>query len=360
MRPGLEVVTHPTGLWLVRAGREAFAVPAALGRGLLKWQGTRPSPAAWAATEPPPGADPEQWSRFLGQLAAALEADNRRGQPGRLPPPVWLRLPLVPTCCVRFLAGRLAGLASGRGLLLLTVMGSAGYGHLVLTATADPIRSTSGTVAVALGLFLLTALWHELGHAAALAHEGYPPGGVGAGLLFLIPVLFADVTAVGVLPRRGRLRVDLGGVVFQFGLGGVLAAAGVPFAGGQALVLASGLALVAVAWSLFPFIRADGYWLVCDLLGVEDLEAAGERPAGRWRRGFLSAYRLGNALFLLLVGVLLPLRYSRLAATLPGRLGLEPADARLRHLLWFLALVLLVVVWHQLLRRVIRLVKAAF
>jgi len=31
-----------------------------------------------------------------------------------------------------------------------------------------------------LALFLATAVWHELGHAAALRRGGYPPGGIGA------------------------------------------------------------------------------------------------------------------------------------------------------------------------------------
>ena len=103
-------------------------------------------------------------------------------------------------------------------------------------------------------MFLLTALWHELGHAAAIARYKYPPGAIGAGLLFVIPVLFADVTAVGVLPRAGRLRVDMAGVIFQFGLGGALALIGL-VGNTNGLLGGAWLALLAVGWSLFPFGR---------------------------------------------------------------------------------------------------------
>ena len=68
---------------------------------------------------------------------------------------------------------------------------------------------------VILGVFLVTALAHELGHAAALAREGWPPGSVGVGLLWVLPVGWCDVSAVALLPRRGRVRVDLAGVAFQ-------------------------------------------------------------------------------------------------------------------------------------------------
>jgi hypothetical protein len=163
----------------------------------------------------------------------------------------------------------------------------------------------------ALGLFFMTAFWHELGHAAALRRGGYSAGGIGMGVLFIIPVLYADVSAVALLPRGDRLRVDLAGVAFQLAAGGALAwlatweevSLAVP-----ALQLSSWLALAAVCWSLLPFIRSDGYWTLGDLLGVGDLD--GPLPPGRsWALiAFLVVYRMLNGLFLLGVGVLFPRR----------------------------------------------------
>ncbi len=350
MKSGLEVVAHPTGPWLVRAGGVVFAVPEVAARPLIRWQGCCLTSSDLAGQAPPPGIDPEQWQAFMASVGEALEGDDSgRG----LPPPIWLRLPLIPARVVRFLAFRLAFLTSGRGLIGLTLVGLAGFIHLGMTAAANPIRLGPGVVGAALGLFFLTALWHELGHAAALARHGYPPGGIGAGLLFVIPVLFADVTAVGVLPRAGRLRVDVAGVVFQFGFGGVLALmSGL----GAAPGIAAWLALLAICWSLFPFIRADGYWIVCDLLGLTELENDPDPAPGFGLGLFLRGYRLANAVFLLGVGIVLPLRYLHRLEAVMAHFGVE--EVRLAVLLpvVMVAGVLLGVVWWNILRRVWRLV----
>ncbi len=173
---------------------------------------------------------------------------------------------------------------------------------------------SGGVAGLALALFLSTALWHEFGHASALTRQGYSPGGIGAGLLFVIPVLFANVTPVGALRPSGRARVDVAGICFQVGLGGVMFGVGYLagiFGGGSELMQnltapacrsAGILALAAVAWSLIPFIRSDGYWLICDLLGISDLGS----PLAELHSWpvviFLVAYRMANVVFLLVVG----------------------------------------------------------
>jgi len=361
MTSGLEVISHPTGPWLVRAGGVMFAVPARLGQALLVWHGRRPTTAELTGQVAPADTDPEQWSAFMASLAMALDGGGTGGQ--RLPPPIWLRLPLLPATAVGWLRDRVSPLVSNRGMIGMVLVGLAGYGHLAWAAAANPICLAPVSVGLALGLFFLTALWHEVGHAAAIGRYGYPPGGIGLGLLFVIPVLFADVTAVGVLPRAARVRVDIAGVAFQFGLGGVLAGvglAGLGLAGSaSALLVGAWLALLAVCWSLFPFIRADGYWLVCDLLGVEELTVDPEPPpTGRLRR-VLSVYRLANALFLLGVGILLPLRYAQRGASVLGRLGWDITRPALLVPLMLVAGSALGLVWWNILRRVVRLVRLA-
>lgn len=358
MKSGLEVVAHPTGPWLIKAGAVVYAVPPELGRPLRFWHGCRPSSAELAARKAPPGADAEQWAAFMASLAAAL-AGGSGALAQRLPPPVWLRLPLVPARWVQPAARRLAPLAGGRGLLGLGLVGLVGYTHLGLTAATSPTPVDPTTVGAALGLFVLTALWHELGHAAALASHGYPPGGIGAGLLFVIPVLYADVTAVGVLPRAGRMQVDSAGVVFQFGLGGILATVGGGLGLGPAPAVAAWLALLAICWSLFPFVRADGYWLVCDLLELTELEKDPEPPPGWAVAGFLKAYRLANAAFLLAMGFVLPWRYWSLLETVLARLGDRVTQPALRTTLLLVFGLGLGLVWWNLLRRVARLVRSA-
>jgi hypothetical protein len=83
------------------------------------------------------------------------------------------------------------------------------------------------------------------------------------------------------------------------------------------------LALPAVVWSLLPFIRADGYWFLADLLNLADLERPARPASGRGLRAFLIGHRIFNSLFLLLVGVALPWRYHGWLAGVAAAWGVD-------------------------------------
>lgn len=319
----LEVVAHRSGPWLIKAGELLYAVPPDLGRAMRPLAGRCPADRELrdCLGGGPLRPEIETW---VGELNRALGSPpvsriNSR-QAGRS---IRFRVPVIPARWVRPLAGRLQFLTGNRSLAALTLLGAVGY--LVAGSGQVGFSWDLGTLAAGLGLFLLSAVWHELGHAAALARSGYPAGGIGAGILFVIPVLFADVTAVGALSRAGRLRVDVSGVVFQLAAGGMFMAASSWFSvsGGaaQVLALAGSSALLAVTWSLFPFIRSDGYWLLCDLLKLEDLDRPPRELPKPGRRVFLVGYQLTNAIFLLLIAIYYPWRIFRLLLVLTNRWG---------------------------------------
>ena len=64
-------------------------------------------------------------------------------------------------------------------------------------------------------LAVASAGFHELGHAAACRYGGATPGGMGMGIYIVWPAFYTDVTDAYRLPRRDRLRVDLGGLLLQ-------------------------------------------------------------------------------------------------------------------------------------------------
>ncbi len=344
----LEVAAHPTGPWLVKAGSIQYAVPPRLGQALLPLAGRVPEcreiracleDARTGLGDEISLPEIETWVRELSRaLTPGFAVRNGRIRGRQAGRSIRLRIPLIPASLVRRLTGVLQILAGNWGLAAMGLLGGAGYligGYLLAAGEAGAgfgqvgFSWDLGTAAAGLGLFLLTAVWHELGHASALARSGYPPGGIGAGALFVIPVLFADVTAVGVLSRAGRIRVDISGTIFQLGLGGVfMALAGwnlfVP-ALAPALALAASSALLAISWSLFPFIRSDGYWLLCDLLGLVDLDRPPSKPISKPLRVFLIGYQLTNAAFLLLIGVYFPFRMIGLLIGLAQILGV-PQD----------------------------------
>jgi putative peptide zinc metalloprotease protein len=120
------------------------------------------------------------------------------------------------------------------------------------------------------GVVVVSAALHELGHAAACSYGGARPGGMGAGIYIVWPAFYTDVTDAYQLDRRGRLRTDLGGVYVNAIVVLVIAAvhAATHY---EPLVLLMFLLQVQVLQQMLPFLRLDGYYVVSDLVGVPDL-----------------------------------------------------------------------------------------
>src|SRR5438874_1991479 len=123
-----------------------------------------------------------------------------------------------------------------------------------------------------LGLVILSAAFHECGHATACAYGGARPGVMGAGLYIVWPAFYTDVTDAYRLGKAGRLRTDLGGVYFNVVF--MLAVAGAYFAtGSEPLLIVIPFMHSEILHQFLPFIRLDGYYIVSDLTGVPDMFA---------------------------------------------------------------------------------------
>jgi putative peptide zinc metalloprotease protein len=124
-----------------------------------------------------------------------------------------------------------------------------------------------------LGALVLSAAFHEIGHASACRYGGARPGRMGCGLYLAWPAFYTDVSDAYRLNRRGRLRTDLGGVYFNVVV--ILVATGVYAATHnlEALLLLVIIEHVEIAHQLLPVVRLDGYYIVADLTGVPDLFA---------------------------------------------------------------------------------------
>jgi hypothetical protein len=225
--------------------------------------------------------------------------------PGRARSHLWLRLPLLPARAASALGRRLAFLFDRRPAAL-GLAGALGL-HLAFWLSRPRLGlegtglGTEGWIP-AVALYLLGSVWHELGHAAALAGHGERPGAIGLGMYYAIPVFHSDVSRAWLLPPRARATVDVGGMHFQALFAGALCAAYLAF-GGAAWAKAVVFTDLALLLNLNPFLRMDGYWLVADLTGTRELRKSSLellRPSTRGSGGrFLAVYTAASLVYLM-------------------------------------------------------------
>ena len=113
---------------------------------------------------------------------------------------------------------------------------------------------------------------HELGHASASYRYNIPPKKIGFGIYFLFPILYTDVTKSWLATQKQRICIDTGGFYFQAIFTTCLLVIGSIFT--LPPVLISMLLwdnLLIVIYNLNPLLKFDGYWIISDILGVDNL-----------------------------------------------------------------------------------------
>jgi putative peptide zinc metalloprotease protein len=141
----------------------------------------------------------------------------------------------------------------------------------VASATAQAFDNPELLLLV-VGLGIASAAFHEIGHAAACRYGGGTPGGMGAGIYMVWPAFYTDVTDAYRLPRRARLRTDLGGIYFNAVIAVVTLAVWLAVRA-DALLLLVAVQMLEMVKNLSPVIRSDGYHILSDATGVPDLYA---------------------------------------------------------------------------------------
>ncbi|MGN7800347.1 hypothetical protein [Leifsonia sp. 22587] len=127
-----------------------------------------------------------------------------------------------------------------------------------------------GVLLLIVAVTILSAGFHEFGHAAAARYGGAIPGRMGAGFYLFWPAFFTDVTDSYRLGRAGRVRTDLGGLYFNAIVAVVIV--GVWWVTRwDALLLVVLTQLLQMVHQLLPTVRFDGYHVLADLTGVPDL-----------------------------------------------------------------------------------------
>jgi putative peptide zinc metalloprotease protein len=174
------------------------------------------------------------------------------------------------------------------------LIGALGIAGLLLTlrqwdrfcATLVEFASWQGVAWMGLAL-LGTKVLHELGHAYTAARYGCRVPTLGIAFMLLCPLLYTDTSdAWRLRSREQRLRIAAAGVRVELALA-LLATFFWHLLAPGALQSAV-FAIASTTWvstlliNLSPFMRFDGYYLLSDWLGIENLEQRSFALA-RWR-----------------------------------------------------------------------------
>ncbi len=159
-------------------------------------------------------------------------------------------------------------------------------------ATFPHLFSLGGALAFGAAL-TFAKLCHEFGHAFMAKRAGCRVQSMGLAFMVLLPMFYTDVSdAWRVRDRRSRLLISAGGVLAELVLAvlALLAWSLLPEGPARtaAFMLASATWITTLLINLNPFMRFDGYFLLTDLLGVDNLQT---------RAFALCRWRLREALF---------------------------------------------------------------
>lgn len=143
-------------------------------------------------------------------------------------------------------------------------------------ATFPHLFSLGGAVSFAIAL-TFAKLCHEFGHAYMAKRAGCRVQSMGLAFMIMLPMFYTDVSdAWRVNDRRSRLLIGAGGVLAELLLACIALLAWSLLPDGPArtaaFMLASATWITTLVINLNPFMRFDGYFLISDLWGVDNLQ----------------------------------------------------------------------------------------
>ncbi|MGB2672495.1 MAG: efflux RND transporter periplasmic adaptor subunit [Candidatus Acidiferrum sp.] len=149
-------------------------------------------------------------------------------------------------------------------------------------------EKTWGDIAVlyVLGMFVVAA--HEYAHAHACKHYGGRVPAMGFALIYLTPAFYTDTTEGAVKGTRyQRLVISLAGIWVEL----IICSIATPIwwgtppntvihDGAYFLMLLTGITSLLINWN--PLIKLDGYYMLCEILGITDLKENSTAYVSAW------------------------------------------------------------------------------
>ncbi len=266
-------------------------------------QMTRPDPAAGG------GVDAKQAEAFLAYLQQhnLLQGDGDANRQRLIKArqdqtPGWfswlsrsylsMRLPLVrPDAFLDATQGYLRWWFDPRMKYLMLALGLIGLAMMLprldlFLATAIANFTPSGLL-LYFGALALVKMVHELGHAYTAKHHGCRVPVMGVAFIVFWPILYTDTTdAWRLRSRMARVEIDVAGMKAEIAVAilALLAWSALPegWLKDICFMISTTSLLLTFAVNLNPLMRFDGYYLMSDWLGIENLQERATAMA-RWR-----------------------------------------------------------------------------
>ena len=203
-----------------------------------------------------------------------------------------MRLPLVrPDVFLDATAAYLRWWFDPRMKYVMLVLGLIGLGMMLprldlFFATAIANFTPAGLL-LYFGALALVKMVHELGHAYTAKHHGCRVPVMGVAFIVFWPILYTDTTdAWRLRSRKARVEIDVAGMKAELAMAilALLAWSVLPDGGLKDIcfMISTTSLLLTFAVNLNPLMRFDGYYLISDWLGIENLQERATALA-RWR-----------------------------------------------------------------------------
>lgn len=154
------------------------------------------------------------------------------------------------------------------------------------TTTFLDFLSVRGFAIYAVSLVFIKII-HELGHAFMAKKYNVKVPVIGVAFVVLMPILYTDTSdAIRLSNRKQRLMIDIGGISAELYLAVICTLLWVFLPDGPMRSVAFTTAtlswVLSLTVNLNPFMRFDGYYILSDVLGIENLQERGFALA-KWR-----------------------------------------------------------------------------
>lgn len=154
------------------------------------------------------------------------------------------------------------------------------------TTTFLDFLSVKGVATYAVSLMFIKII-HELGHAFMAKKYNVKVPVIGVAFVVLMPILYTDTTdAIRLSNRKQRLMIDIGGISAELYLAVICTLLWVFLPDGPmrsaAFTTATLSWVLSLTVNLNPFMRFDGYYILSDILGLENLQERSFALA-KWR-----------------------------------------------------------------------------